>query len=170
MRKTLLTMAVVIALALGMMAPAMAEEAPIITSPADGEIVLSDVLHLSAENVEDDVRWAVRKSDEAEDPTCIGQTDVAGNVRELDDEAVIKDGRFDKEINRETAELEDGAYCFAMNQGAAGDGSAERAVVFFYLATPDSKDACKNGGWETFGDYRNQGQCVSEFARQQRFE
>lgn len=28
---------------------------------------------------------------------------------------------------------------------------------------PDAKDACKNGGWEGF--YRNQGQCVSAFAR-----
>ena len=28
---------------------------------------------------------------------------------------------------------------------------------------PGSKDACKHGGWKTFGSFRNQGQCVSFF-------
>jgi len=28
-------------------------------------------------------------------------------------------------------------------------------------ATPTSKDQCKNGGWKTFGVFKNQGDCVS---------
>jgi hypothetical protein len=27
-----------------------------------------------------------------------------------------------------------------------------------------TKDQCKNGGWETFGTFKNQGDCVSYFA------
>ena len=26
---------------------------------------------------------------------------------------------------------------------------------------PTSKDQCKNGGWRTFGGFKNQGDCVS---------
>lgn len=37
----------------------------------------------------------------------------------------------------------------------------------FVLATPE-KDDCKNGGWQTFGDFKNQGQCVSHFASEGR--
>ena len=33
------------------------------------------------------------------------------------------------------------------------------------LEVPKTKEDCKDGGWETFGDYKNQGQCVSEYAR-----
>ena len=28
-------------------------------------------------------------------------------------------------------------------------------------ATPTSKDQCKNGGWKTYGVFKNQGDCVS---------
>ena len=31
-------------------------------------------------------------------------------------------------------------------------------------ALPTSKDQCKNGGWQTFGTYKNQGDCVSSVA------
>jgi hypothetical protein len=27
-------------------------------------------------------------------------------------------------------------------------------------ALPSSKDQCKHGGWQTFGPFRNQGDCV----------
>lgn len=27
-----------------------------------------------------------------------------------------------------------------------------------------TKDQCKDGGWQTFGEFKNQGQCVSYFA------
>lgn len=146
---------------------ASAEGVPTITSPTAYEHVLSDVLTLSAVGVDDDARWALRKSDKGEDPTCIAQTDVAGNVRGFTDEATIDDGKFLFTISRSAEELEDGAYCFSVNQGISGDGSSERDIVFFYLSQPESKDACKNGGWETNfppDTYRNQGQCVSFFA------
>jgi hypothetical protein len=31
--------------------------------------------------------------------------------------------------------------------------------------TFESKDSCKNGGWRDFGTFKNQGECVSSFAR-----
>ena len=146
---------------------ASGEAGPTITSPTAGEHVLSDVLTLSATGVDDDARWALRKSAEEDDPTCIASTDVAGNVRGFTDEATIDDGEFLFTISRSEEGLADGAYCFAVNQGAAGDGSFERDIVFFYLSQPESKDACKDGGWETnfpADTFRNQGQCVSFFA------
>jgi hypothetical protein len=33
--------------------------------------------------------------------------------------------------------------------------------VRFAEATPTSKDQCKNGGWQTYGVFKNQGDCVS---------
>jgi hypothetical protein len=48
--------------------------------------------------------------------------------------------------------------------GEAKLAKAEEAasVTFTYTALPTSKDQCKNGGWETFGNtFKNQGQCVS---------
>ena len=164
----------VIALALSMAAMASAaltgeSGTPTITSPMPGEHILSDVVVLSGIDVEPDVRWALRKSTAEEDPFCTAQTDVAGNVRGFEDEAEIdEDGNFRATINRVALQLEPGEYCFNLNQGAPSTASTERAFVFFFLSTPDSKDACKDGGWMTFGDWQNQGECVSSFARMQR--
>ena len=65
-----------------------------------------------------------------------------------------------------TVDLGTGTYCFVFNgnPGPADVGEDYRPVVTFHVGVADSKDACKDGGWETFGDYRNQGQCVSYFA------
>ena len=34
-------------------------------------------------------------------------------------------------------------------------------IEFVPLPTPTSKDQCKNGGWQSFGLFKNQGDCVS---------
>jgi hypothetical protein len=36
-----------------------------------------------------------------------------------------------------------------------------RAVVFDATPLPTSKDQCRHGGWEAFGVFKNQGDCVS---------
>jgi hypothetical protein len=43
-------------------------------------------------------------------------------------------------------------------QGTLSNG---RAVVFDAPVRPTSKDQCKNGGWQTFAVFKNQGDCVS---------
>ena len=171
MRRTLTVMAALAALVFSAMAASHVGEdgQPTITSPTAGEHILSTVVQLSGVDVDEDVRWAVRASSADDDPTCIAETDVAGNVRGLDDAADIdEDGNFSATLDRDALDLADGEYCFSLNQGEPGTPSTERAFVFFYLSTPDSKDACKNGGWEDFtdepGPFRNQGQCVSYFA------
>ena len=35
------------------------------------------------------------------------------------------------------------------------------AKIEFVATLPTSKDQCKNGGWKTFGVFKNQGDCVS---------
>jgi Beta-propeller repeat len=35
------------------------------------------------------------------------------------------------------------------------------AKIEFAVPLPTSKDQCKNGGWQTFGVFKNQGDCVS---------
>lgn len=39
--------------------------------------------------------------------------------------------------------------------------SPGRAIVFDAPVLPTSKDQCKDGGWQTFGVFKNQGDCVS---------
>ena len=36
--------------------------------------------------------------------------------------------------------------------------------LFVDCSKPETKDDCKNGGWSNF-NFKNQGQCVSHFAR-----
>ena len=43
-------------------------------------------------------------------------------------------------------------------QTFAGDSDAFVAKI---ATLPTSKDQCKNGGWKTFGVFKNQGDCVS---------
>jgi hypothetical protein len=45
-------------------------------------------------------------------------------------------------------------------------GTAPYDVQDCFLFRPTSKDQCKNGGWRTFGMFKNQGDCVS-FVRKQ---
>ena len=43
----------------------------------------------------------------------------------------------------------------------AGLGDAFVAKFEFVVPLPTSTDQCKNGGWKTFGVFKNQGDCVS---------
>ena len=43
----------------------------------------------------------------------------------------------------------------------AGSGDAFVAKIEFVVPLPTSPDQCKNGGWKTFGVFKNQGDCVS---------
>jgi len=47
----------------------------------------------------------------------------------------------------------------------SGDGthnpSAAQTEVIVKAPLPTSKDQCKNGGWRSFGVFKNQGDCVS---------
>ena len=43
----------------------------------------------------------------------------------------------------------------------AGDGDAFLAKIEIVATLPTSTDQCKNGGWKTFGVFKNQGDCVS---------
>ena len=172
MRKTLTVMAMVIALAMSTMAGAVASGQSI-TSPEDGDIIISDTLKVRATGVGDSVTWGFRYAVIDEEPipssggnecwgTGDGTWDIDGNVGRPGADSTfydLIDGNFSVDID--VADLDDGSYCLVV-------GGNERQVVFFELGTADSKDACKDGGWETFGEYRNQGQCVSEFARKQR--
>ena len=62
-----------------------------------------------------------------------------------------------------------------VNQGSGNAGlvsavdwvEVDGTTFDFTIAAPDpapGRDDCKNGGWRTLGDFRNQGQCVSFFA------
>jgi hypothetical protein len=50
-----------------------------------------------------------------------------------------------------------GMYAFPTINNEMGD----LVVVDTSPALPTSKDQCKNGGWRTFGVFKNQGDCVS---------
>ena len=43
-----------------------------------------------------------------------------------------------------------------MNNAAGNAGAA-----YVFAALPTLQDQCKNGGWKTFGIFKNQGDCVS---------
>ena len=59
-----------------------------------------------------------------------------------------------------------------LNQGsgnptlvASSDALTFDETTYDFEPTPASKDDCKNGGWESYGDrFKNQGDCVSSFA------
>jgi len=43
----------------------------------------------------------------------------------------------------------------------SSDVSSGDFVVTDATPLPTSKDQCKNGGWQTYGVFRNQGDCIS---------
>lgn len=61
-----------------------------------------------------------------------------------------------------TADDEEATLSFASNTNSAF-GPALDAVVVTQLL-PETKDDCKKGGWEDFGVFKNQGDCVSYVA------
>lgn len=164
MRRTLTVTMMAVVLALSTLTAALAGTGSI-TAPGEGEYVLSDTLSLraSAPSAEGGVAWAVRNAEDNPDCTdgaSAGGT-LAGNVNGANDDYSWENGEFSADIDVST--WADGEYCFAFNPEPY---NTMRDQQNFFLATPTSKDACKDGGWQTFGSYENQGQCVSEFARE----
>ncbi len=158
--------AMAIALAMSAMAGAFAAGHTGITSPTEGEIVITNVLELRAYEPGADAdgvaAWAVRSADN--NPDCgTSQPDLAGWQGPHADAASWDGTYFEADI--EVSGWDRGEYCFAFNPEPFYEN---RHIVFFSLGTPESKDACKDGGWQTFGDWKNQGECVSYFARMQR--
>jgi hypothetical protein len=53
--------------------------------------------------------------------------------------------------------------CSPLPPGVGIDATFDhgRAIVFDAPPLPTTKDQCKNGGWQTFGVFKNQGDCVS---------
>jgi hypothetical protein len=58
------------------------------------------------------------------------------------------------------------AFGFSLGSGVKGDGVLN-AITFAQHVVLESKDKCKKGGWETSTKpvFRNQGDCVSSFAK-----
>ena len=53
------------------------------------------------------------------------------------------------------------AVLVLVSLGFARSGSASAAAAYYYYGLPSTKDECKDGGWATFGVFKNQGDCVS---------
>jgi hypothetical protein len=53
--------------------------------------------------------------------------------------------------------------CSPLPAGVGIDATFDhgRAIVFDAPPLPTSQDQCKNGGWQTYGVFKNQGDCVS---------
>ena len=45
--------------------------------------------------------------------------------------------------------------------GPAGEVFSDRTFIIQFVRTPTNKKQCKKGGWRTFPQFRNQGDCVS---------
>ncbi|MEK6252333.1 MAG: hypothetical protein AABM43_10390 [Actinomycetota bacterium] len=56
--------------------------------------------------------------------------------------------------------------CSPLTGGLIDTLTNGRAIVFDAATLPISKDQCKNGGWMTFPQFKNQGDCVSFLAKQ----
>ena len=146
MRKSFLTMAMVIALALGMMAPAIADNHSEITSPTAGEVVYENALNLRVTDDSDNpVAWAVRPHTEA----CDNYADtLAGNVNVDEPDDYVWDGsEFSAELD--ISDWDAGRYCFAFNTRDTGDDDGSRLMQDFYIVD----EYAKVGGNIDHADY-----------------
>ena len=158
---SLTVLVAVIALALGAMAPVMAEngQGVDITSPdAEETFIIGETIDLNATITGeiDSFYWAVRTDCRDSDTT------VAGNVDGQATPYTLADGAFAASI--EASDLGVNGYCFTITVDFDDGTRDSMNDVLFYVADEElTKDSCKDGGWEDLG-YRNQGQCVSYFA------
>jgi hypothetical protein len=168
MKRTSIVMAMIVALALSAVSTALATTGAI-TAPGAGDIIVSNTLQLRAyeTTATDGVSWAVR--DATNNPDCVSHINgvlmtKAGNVDGFTDTSTWVAAETGKTFSKDlvVSAWDRGDYCFAFNPHPT---NTTRYAVFFDLGTATSKDACKDGGWMTFGDYRNQGECVSSFAK-----
>lgn len=58
----------------------------------------------------------------------------------------------------------DALTLFFSSARAGGSGSLDLFVTTRTQVLPETKDDCKDGGWEGFGVFKNQGDCVSYIA------
>ncbi len=129
MKKTMLVMAMVIALAMSTMAGAIAEDHdPGITSPTAAEVVYENTLNLTGTDTaakDNNARWAVRGPD-----ACSSNNTEAGNVDGENDDFAWEGGDFTATVD--ITGWDSGEYCFVLNteQGGA-DGS--RLIQNFYI-------------------------------------
>jgi len=138
MKRTLLVLGMVLALAMTAMASAdVVDPDPGITSPTAGEVIYENTLELRAsepaadEDVE--VAWAVRSA--VNNPTCgTSQDDLAGWRGPQADAASWADGDFSADIDVSTWDA--GEYCFAFNPHPYGEF---RDTVFFYIVDEYAK-------------------------------
>ena len=134
MRKSLLAMAMVIALALGMMAPAMADGHSEITSPTAGEVIYENTLVLEGHDVaaaDNNALWAVRYD------TCDRETGTqAGNVDGFESDFDWAEGDFKATVDITTWNA--GKYCFVLNT-AQGEADGSRLTQWFYIVDEYAK-------------------------------
>ena len=60
-----------------------------------------------------------------------------------------------------TAEPTSGSAATPNPPGADVPADSNGQAQFCVVAVPTDKDQCKQGGWQTFGIFKNQGDCVS---------
>ena len=131
MKRTLLVLGMVLALAMTAMAASGDYEYPDpgITSPMDGEVVYENTLYLAGhdtEAAENEVRWAVRFE------TCdaVAAANRAGNVTGVDDPFTWADGKFESTVD--ISDWAAGEYCFVLNT-ELGESEGNRLTQEFYI-------------------------------------
>jgi len=133
-----------------------------ITAPDENEIIYGD-LNLGAYLIDNDadfVDWAVRYN------TCAAATStVLGNVDGYSDSLSMTQSGYTYNYSGSfsTSGWTPGKYCFIFNpREDSGEAGIRLTREFYVNNTPDNKDQCKKGGWESFGGmFKNQGDCVS---------
>jgi len=140
-----------------------------ITAPTAGQDVYESVnftAYLDDDDV-DAIQWAVRQG------TCAAGTNtVFGNVDGHSDVAIINTSDLSNQTFSFTGDMSAmtlGMYCFIYNPTEdSGESNIRKTVEFNLLkppvVLPTDKNQCKKGGWESFGVFKNQGDCVSYVA------
>jgi len=137
-----------------------------ITAPLSGANVYGNVNFAAYLNDDDPdpIQWAVRPG------TCAsGAPSVFGNVDGLTNSATINMSNLADQTFSFTGDMSAmplGLYCFVYNPTEDAGESGIRLTSEFNLVAPPmvmptDKEQCKKGGWDIFGVFKNQGDCVS---------
>ena len=133
-----------------------------ITAPTEGQNVYGSVdftAYLDDDDV-DSIQWAVREG------TCAaGVGTVFGNVDGHSDVAIMDTSDLSMQTFSFTGDMSAmtlGSYCFIYNpREDSGELNIRETREFNLLAPLTDKNQCKKDGWENYGIFRNQGDCVS---------
>ena len=133
-----------------------------ITSPTAGQEVYGTVdfaAYLDDDDA-DSIQWAVRQG------TCAaGVGTVFGNVDGHSDVAIMDTSDLSMQTFSFTGDMSAmtlGSYCFIYNpREDSGELNIRETREFNLLAPLTDKNQCKKDGWENYGIFRNQGDCVS---------